>query len=184
MKRKKFYNEIYKGIIRSIQELEDDNLSEWCDCLYDYFLDHGDIISQYSTFNFSKEHSFNKSVLDCVAKGLLRNDCHAILPIFAKVNGNCLYNSISLEQISGEKSQFSTELQIKVVGEIVKNRSLYDAGDLLKFGADSFEEHMLDSMRNETYSSLRHMYALVNVVCCNVRSVYPESKNPFVKRND
>ena len=45
----------------------------------------------------------------------------------------------------------------KVVGEIVKNRSLYDASDLLKFGADSFEEHMLDSMRNETYSSLHQM---------------------------
>ena len=27
------------------------------------------------------------------------------------------------------------------------------------------------------------MYNLVNVVCCNIRSVYPESKNPAVKRN-
>ena len=76
----------------------------------------------------------------------------------------------------------------KVVGEIVKNRSLYDASDLLKFGADSFEELMLDSMRNETYSSLHHMYALVNVVYCNVRSVYPESKiplsNEMTKRTD
>ena len=28
------------------------------------------------------------------------------------------------------------------------------------------------------------MYALANVVCYNIRSVYPKSKNPFVKRND
>ena len=28
------------------------------------------------------------------------------------------------------------------------------------------------------------MYALANVVCCNIVSVYLESKNPFVKRND
>ena len=61
---------------------------------------------------------------------------------------------------------------------------MYDAGDFLKYGADNFEEDMLDSMRDETYSSFCHMYALANVVCCNIRSVYPESKNPFVKRND
>ena len=67
---------------------------------------------------------------------------------------------------------------------MVKNRSLSDAGDFLKYGVDNFEEDMLDSMRNETYSSFRHMYALANVACCNIRSVYPESKNPFVKRND
>ena len=66
---------------------------------------------------------------------------------------------------------------------MVKNQSLYDAGDFLKYGADNFEEDMLDSMRDETYSSFRHMYALTNVVCYNIRSVYPESKNPFVKRN-
>ena len=65
-----------------------------------------------------------------------------------------------------------------------KNRSLYDVGDFLKYGVDNFEEDMLDSIRDETYSSFRHMYALVNVVCCNIRSVYPESKNSFVKRND
>ena len=43
---------------------------------------------------------------------------------------------------------------------------------------------MLDSVKDETYSSFRQMYALANVVCCNIRSVYPESKNPFVKRSD
>ena len=43
---------------------------------------------------------------------------------------------------------------------------------------------MLDSIRDETHSSYRHMHALAYVVCCNIRSVYPESKNPFVKRND
>ena len=35
---------------------------------------------------------------------------------------------------------------------------------------------MLDCMRGETYSSFCHMYALADVVCCNIRSVYPESK--------
>ena len=43
---------------------------------------------------------------------------------------------------------------------------------------------MLDSMRGETYSSFRHMYALASVACCNIKSVYPKWKNPFVKRND
>ena len=40
---------------------------------------------------------------------------------------------------------------------------------------------MLDSMTVETSSSFRHMYALADVVCCNIRSVYPESSSPRVK---
>ena len=39
-------------------------------------------------------------------------------------------------------------------------------------------------MRDETYSSFRHMYALANVLCCNLRYVYPQLKNPIVRRND
>ena len=80
---------------------------------------------------------------------------------------------------TGEQSQLSTELSIKAVGEMVKNRSLYDADDFLKYGADNFEEDMLDSIRDETHSSFRHMYALANVVCRNISSVYPESKTPL-----
>ena len=91
---------------------------------------------------------------------------------------------IILLLFTGEQSQLSTELQIKVVGEMVKNRSLYDACDFLKYGMDNFKGDMLDSMRDEIYSSFRHMYRLANVVCCNIRSVYPKSKNLFVKRND
>ena len=106
-----------------------------------------------------------------------------LFPLFTKGDRNCLYNSISL-MFTGEQSQLSTEMRIKVVGEMVKNRSLYDAGDFLKHGADNFEEDMLDSMRDKTYSSFRHMYALANVAYCNIRSVYPKSKNPSVKRND
>ena len=51
---------------------------------------------------------------------------------------------------------------------MVKNRSFYDAGGFLKYGADNFEEDMLDSMRGEIYSSFRHMYALTDVVCCKI----------------
>ena len=142
--------------------------------MYDYFLDHEVIILQYSTFDLSNERCFDKSALDRAAKCLLSKDCHALFPVFMKGDGNCLFNSISL-LLTGEQSQLSTELRIKVVGEMVKNRSFYDAGDFLKYWADNFEEDMLDSMRSETYSSFHHMYALANV-CCNIRSVYPESK--------
>ena len=78
--------------------------------------------------------------------------------------------------LTGEQSQLLTELQIKLVGKMVKNRSLYDADDFLKYG--------VDNLRDETYSRVRHMYALANVVCCNIRSVYSESKSTFFKRND
>ena len=118
--------------------------------------------------------------MDRVAKRLRPKDCHALFLVFTKGDGNCLYNSISL-LLTGEQSQLSTELRIKVVGDMVKNRYLYDAGDFLKYGADNFEEDILDSIWDETCSSFRHMYALANVVCCNIRSVYPESKIPFVK---
>ena len=182
MERKIFDDEINEGIKRTIQKFEDGDISERYACLYDYFLDHEDIISQYSTFDFSNERCFDKSALDRVTKCLLPKDCHALFPVFTKGDGNCLYNSISL-LLTREQSQLSTELRIKVVGEMVKNRSFYDAGDFLKYGVDNFEEDMLDSMRDETYSSFRHMYALANVACCNIRSVYPKSKNPFVKRN-
>ena len=84
-----------------------------------------------------------------------------------KEDGNFHYNSVSL-LFTGEESQLLTELRIKLVGEMVKNRSLYDADDFLKYGADNFMEDMSDSMRDETYSSFCHMYALANVVCCNI----------------
>ena len=126
-------------------------------------MDHEDIISQYSTFDFSNERCFDENALDCVAKRLLPNDCHALFPVFTKGDGNCLYNSISL-LLTREQSQLSTELRIKVVGEMVKNGSLYVAGELLKNGVDNFEEDMLDSIRDETYSSFRHMYAMLSAV--------------------
>ena len=40
MERKKFYDEIYEAIIRSILEFEYGDISESYDCLSDYFLDH------------------------------------------------------------------------------------------------------------------------------------------------
>ena len=43
--RKEFYHKIYENMIRSIQEFEDDNISEWYDCLHNYFRNHEDIIS-------------------------------------------------------------------------------------------------------------------------------------------
>ena len=115
-----FYDEIYEDIIRSIQKFEDDDISERYACLYDYFLDHEDIILQCSTFDFSNERCFDQSALNRVAKRLLPKDCHALFPVFTKGDGNCLFNSISL-LLTGEQSQLSTELRIKVVGEMVKN---------------------------------------------------------------
>ena len=53
MESKKIYDKIYEDIIRSVQEFEDDNISEGYDSLHDNFLDHEDIILQYSTFDFS-----------------------------------------------------------------------------------------------------------------------------------
>ena len=120
IERKIFYDEIYEDIIRSIQKFEDDDISERYACLYDYFLDHEDIISQYSTFNFSNERYFDKSALDRAARRLLPKDCHALFPVFTKEDGNCLFNSISL-LLTREQSQLLKELQIKVVGEMVKN---------------------------------------------------------------
>ena len=116
MERTTFYDEIYEDIIQSILGFEDDDISERYDCFYDYFLDHEDIISQYSTFVFSNERCFNKSALDRVAKRLLPKDCHALY------DGNGLYHSISL-LLTGEQSQLSTKLRIKIAGEMVKNRS-------------------------------------------------------------
>ena len=107
MERKIFYDEIYEDIIRSIQKFEDNDISERYASLYDYFLDHKDIILQYSTFNFSNERCFDKSALDRVVKRPLPKDCHALFPFFTKGGGNCLYNSISL-LLTREQTQLST----------------------------------------------------------------------------
>ena len=109
MERKVFHDEIYEDIIRSIQEFQDDDISERYACLDDYFLDHEDIISQYSSFDFSNKGCFDKSALDSVAKCLLPKDCHALFPFFTKGNGNCLFNYISF-LLTEEQSQLSTEL--------------------------------------------------------------------------
>ena len=84
MERKIFYDEIYEDIIRSIQKFEDNDISERYASLYDYFLDHKDIILQYSTFSFSNERCFDKSALDRVVKLLHLEDCHALFPVFTK----------------------------------------------------------------------------------------------------
>ena len=55
IERKISYDEIYEDKIRSIQKFEDEDVSERYTCLYDYSLDHEDIISQRSTFDFSNE---------------------------------------------------------------------------------------------------------------------------------
>ena len=66
MERKKFYDEIYEDIIRSIQEFEDDDISERYDGLYDYFFNHEDIISQYSTIIYCTIiYYFEDSVIRC-----------------------------------------------------------------------------------------------------------------------
>ena len=109
MERKKFYDEICEDIIWSIQEFEDDDISEQYDCLFDYFLDHLDIISQYGTFDFWNKRCFDKSTLDRVAKRLLQKDCHALFPVFTKGgDGNCFIISLLFTR---EQSQLSTELQ-------------------------------------------------------------------------
>ena len=90
MERKRFYDEIYEHIIWSVQEFEDGNISEWYDCFYDYILDHEDIISQYSTLDFSNERCFGKSALDRVGKHLIPEDCHALFPVLTIGEGNYL----------------------------------------------------------------------------------------------
>ena len=99
MERKKFYDEIYVDIIRSLQEFEDDDISERYGCLSDYFLNHEDI----RTLDFTNKRCFDKSALDRVTKRLLPRYCHALFPVFTKGDGNCLYNSISL-LLTGEQS--------------------------------------------------------------------------------
>ena len=83
MERKKFYDEIYEAIIRSIQEFEDSNISERYDCLYDYFLDHENMFCGI-VLSISRTNTFNRSAVDRVAKRLLPKDRHALFPVFKK----------------------------------------------------------------------------------------------------
>ena len=140
MERKKFCDGIYEDIIA-------DDISERYDCMITFWITK--ILFRSIILSISQTNT-----LGCVAKRLLPKDCHALFPVSTKGDSNCLCNSISL-LLTREQSQLSTELQIKVVGEMVKNRSLHDAGNFLKHGADNFDEDMLDSMR------MKHIAAFV-----------------------
>ena len=138
MEKKKFYDEIYEDIIRSIQEFEDHDISERYDCLHDYFLDHENIISQYSTFDFSNEH--DESALDRVAKRLLPKDYQALFPVFTKGDGNCPYNSISL-LLRGKQSQLLSRIKKPLCQSKWLKRNNFSPGKNWKHGVDIMVTH-------------------------------------------
>ena len=102
-----------------------------------------EILFHSTVLSISQTNAVSIKVLQIVQqKHVLPKDCYALFSVFTKEDSNCLYNSISL-LLAGEQSHLLTELRIKVVGEMVKNRSVHDAGDFLKHGVDNFEEDIL-----------------------------------------
>ena len=102
-----------------------------------------EILFHSTVLSISQTNAVSIKVLQIVQqKHVLPKDCYALFSVFTKEDSNCLYNSISL-LLAGEQSHLLTELRIKVVGEMVKNRSVHDAGDFLKHWVDNFEEDIL-----------------------------------------
>jgi hypothetical protein len=129
---------------------------------------------------------FNSGEVDQTALMLLPEESkHELFPVFIKGDGNCFYNAISAYYTGNY--DLALELRIKVVNEIIKNRLEYDI-PLYSSYADttynSFEEDVVISIKSGTYSSLRHIAALSNVLGCNINSVYPEVISSCVNRKD
>ena len=120
-----------------------------------------------------------------MAQMLLPEMCNGLFPILTKADGNCLYNAISLYYTG--TYDLALEVRIKVVNEIIRNRSEYDIplhSNYADVTSGTFEEDVVNCIKSGTYSSLRHVAALSGVLGCKINSVYPEVINSCVNRKD
>ena len=80
--------------------------------------------------------------------------------------------------------QFKYELRLKTVKALINNWNIYDNEELNLYSAwDSIKEEVLESVKTGTYSSLKHIYSLSNLLGCRIVSTYRKTINPCVNRN-
>ena len=152
--------------------------------LYQFLCDNEKAVISYG-FMQPEARLFHSKDVDKMAQMLLPEECNGLFPILTKADGNCLYNAISLYYTG--IYEFARELRIKVVNEIIKNRSEYDIplhSNYADVTSGTFKEDVVNSIKSGTYSSLRYVAALSRVLGCKINSVYLEVINSCVNRKD
>lgn len=173
---------------------------------YAYYYKLSSIASKQSTYNellrFVNEkkdivnlYDFQKLAIENICYDNLHIDINSTIlypddvktgtPLSSTEDGNCLYNSISILLTGTER--LSRELRIKTIFEMILNRESYNDTTFSKYASsdvNSFEEEMLNSIKNGTYSGLREIAALSTVLETEIFSIYPMIQNPCVHRDD
>ena len=183
--REEHYRNLYLEAVLLLQE-SDADVSDKFDALFEFFIDNDSKIDAHNFRELLKQSQnidFSIFTIDKTSHFLLPPDAKGLFPIECTADGNCLYNSMSL-LIAGTE-QLSIEFRLKTVREIIMHRSDYGIELYEKYsGADNFEGEVVSFIKSRTYSSLRHIAALANVLNVNIRSVYPDVENPCVKVNE
>ena len=99
-------------------------------------------------------------------------------------NGNCLYNAISI-LLSGYEN-LHCELCLKCTQELIKNRFLYYTNDFDDYSSTdvySYEEDILNGLKNGKYCSACNVAVLSNVLRFPIQSIYPKVSNVCVDRD-
>ena len=186
--RQRHYKTLYAKIVAHIYDSEitdygDSDIDEIYNNLYQFLYDNEKAV----IYGFTEPEArlFHSKDVDKTAQMLLPEKCNGLFPILTKADGNCLYNAISLYYTG--TYDLTLELRIKVVNEIIRNRSEYDItlhSNYADVTSGTFEEDVVNSIKSGTYSSLRHVAALLGVLGCKINSVYPEVINSCVNRKD
>lgn len=123
---------------------------------------------------FDENLTFKNTNIDKTASKILPSNANEYFPIRCKGDGNCLFNAVS-KALSG-KEDAALELRLRTIKEFIENRKDYDTSFYRNYNSselNSFEDAVLSTTRNSTYSGLMHMAALSNILKAKIRSVYP-----------
>ncbi|CAF4236847.1 unnamed protein product [Rotaria magnacalcarata] len=96
-------------------------------------------------------------------------DVQNMIAIEFTADGNCLYNSIIC--LSGNTASTPSELRVRTLIELVKNEIFYY--DRFAHIVGPVNEAIKNIARNFSFSELYEIAALINVLKCNIQSVYP-----------
>lgn len=182
--RKTHYEKIHKLLLECIHN--EDYIEDY-DNVLQFFHEHDDEVNMFNFIDLiqnSETAKFSKEEIDEIGKKIFPDDTKDLEPIKCLGDGNCLYNAISMLLI--KSNELHLELRIKTVYEIMMNRLNYDIAKYSNYSAASsngFEDDIIKSLRKGSYSSIRHVSALCEVLNCNVVSIYPKVNSGLVNRS-
>ena len=109
--RQTHYKALYAKIVAHIYKESD--IDEIYNNLYQFLCDNEKAVTSYGFLELEARLFHSKM--------LLPEECNCLFPILTKADGNCLYNAISLYYTG--TYDLALKLRIKVVNEIIRNRS-------------------------------------------------------------